>query len=66
MSRKGKQTIFIIAQRISSVMNADTILVLQDGEISAQGSHSELLESSLAYREIFESQMSNKVLDHAG
>lgn len=49
-------TKIIIAQRISSVQNADKIIVLDDGRISAVGKHSELLETSRIYREVYESQ----------
>ena len=49
-------TKIIIAQRISSVRNADKIIVLDDGRISAVGRHEELLESSDIYREVYESQ----------
>ena len=49
-------TKIIIAQRISSVQNADKIIVLDDGRISAVGRHEELLESSDIYREVYESQ----------
>ncbi len=49
-------TKIIIAQRVSSVMDADLILVLDDGRITAHGSHDELLESSDIYREVYESQ----------
>lgn len=49
-------TVFIIAQRISSVMNADKILVVDDGEVKAIGTHSELLESSEIYQEIYTTQ----------
>ena len=49
-------TKIIIAQRVSSVMDADLILVLDDGRITAHGSHNELLESSNIYREVYESQ----------
>lgn len=49
-------TTFIIAQRISSVKNADKIIILSDGEISAAGTHEELLESSAEYQEIYYSQ----------
>ena len=49
-------TKIIIAQRIASVMDADVILVIDDGKIIAQGSHNELLEKSEVYREIFETQ----------
>jgi len=50
-------TIFVIAQRISTVLNADKILVLDDGQIAAAGTHRELLASSPIYREIYESQL---------
>ena len=49
-------TLFIVSQRASSVIDADKIIVLEDGEISAIGTHSELLESSVVYREIYDSQ----------
>jgi ATP-binding cassette, subfamily B, multidrug efflux pump len=51
------RTSFIIAQRISTVMNADLILVLDKGEIAAMGAHSELLETSEIYAEIYSSQL---------
>jgi ATP-binding cassette subfamily B multidrug efflux pump len=50
-------TTFIVAQRISSVLNADLILVLDRGRIVAQGSHQELLASSAVYQEIYDSQL---------
>ena len=49
-------TKFIIAQRISSVQDADHILVLDDGHISAYGTHEELLKTSQIYQEVFASQ----------
>ncbi len=52
-------TKLIIAQRISSVMHADMIVVLNDGEISDIGTHKELLQVSHVYREIYRSQMDN-------
>lgn len=60
------RTSFVIAQRISTVLNADKILVLDDGQIVAQGTHSELLASSPIYREIYESQLGNGVMAHVG
>lgn len=55
------RTSFIIAQRISTVLNADKILVLDKGKIAAEGNHQELLSSSAIYRDIFESQLGNGV-----
>ncbi|WP_022931238.1 ABC transporter ATP-binding protein [Treponema bryantii] len=49
-------TKIIIAQRISSVKEADMIIVMDEGSVSAVGTHDELLESSKIYREVFESQ----------
>ncbi len=48
-----RQTRIIIAQRISTVRRADTILLLDDGQVVAQGTHDELLRSSTIYREIY-------------
>jgi len=50
-------TRIIIAQRVSSVRHADTIMVLEDGKITARGSHEQLLQNSPEYRDIYESQM---------
>jgi len=50
-------TIFIVAQRISTVLNADKIVVLEDGRIAALGSHAELIQSSPIYQEIYASQL---------
>lgn len=49
-------TKIIIAQRVSSVEDADVIIVMDNGEISAAGTHSELLEKSEIYREVYEQQ----------
>jgi ATP-binding cassette subfamily B protein len=50
-------TTFIIAQRISTVLHADQILVLERGQVVARGRHEELLATSDVYREIYESQL---------
>lgn len=54
-------TKFIIAQRISSVMDADLILVMEEGRIVGMGRHEELLASCGAYQEIYDSQMDREV-----
>jgi len=52
-------TTFLIAQRISSVLTADQILVLDHGQITAQGTHHQLMQTSPIYQEIYQSQMGN-------
>lgn len=56
-------TTVIVAQRVSSVMNCDKIIVLSEGRISAIGTHEQLLETSEEYRDISNSQMGGAVLD---
>jgi ATP-binding cassette subfamily B protein len=51
-------TLFIVSQRIGTVMNADRIVVLDDGRVAGIGTHAELLDSCLVYREIAASQAS--------
>ena len=54
----GDATVFIVAQRISTVIGADRIIVLDDGRVVGIGTHRELLETSAVYREIVSSQVS--------
>ena len=49
--------VIIVAQRVSTIIHADQILVLEDGESVGLGTHAELLETCETYREIVESQM---------
>ncbi len=51
------RTSFVIAQRISTVLNADQILVLEKGQVAARGTHEELMETSPIYAEIYSSQL---------
>lgn len=54
-------TVFIIAQRITSVMDADRIILLGNGTVEAQGTHEELMQTSESYREIYYSQRDKEV-----
>jgi ATP-binding cassette, subfamily B, multidrug efflux pump len=56
----GESTVFIIAQRVSTVMGANRIIVMHDGCIAGIGTHKELLESCSIYREIVFSQFSEE------
>jgi ATP-binding cassette subfamily B protein len=51
-------TVFVVAQRISTVINADRIVVLDDGRVVGVGTHAELVKSNEVYREIVSSQVS--------
>ena len=59
--RTGRTT-FVVAQRISSVLTADKILVLDDGQVAAAGDHRTLLASRALYREIYASQLEPELL----
>jgi ATP-binding cassette subfamily B multidrug efflux pump len=69
--REGHRTVIVIAQRISTVRDADLILILDDGEIAAMGTHEELLRESELYNEILGSQVlvdpvaAGGILDHS-
>lgn len=58
---EGKRTLFIVSQRASSIMHADKIIVLDDGEAVGIGTHEQLLSSSAVYREIYLSQFGEVV-----
>ena len=56
----GDSTVIIVAQRVSTVMDADRIIVLEQGEIAGMGTHKELLNNCEIYREIVSSQLSEE------
>jgi ATP-binding cassette subfamily B protein len=56
-----ESTSFVVAQRISTVLHADKIIVVDDGQIVAQGAHAELMKSSAVYQEIYDSQLGDGV-----
>ena len=62
---KTKATVFIVAQRISTIKNADKIIVIDNGKIVGMGSHSSLLDSCKVYQEIAKSQLSEEELSYA-
>jgi ATP-binding cassette subfamily B protein len=56
-SETGRATVLIVAQRVSTILHADMIIVLDDGRIVGMGRHEELMASCLEYREIVTSQL---------
>lgn len=58
----GNSTVLIVAQRVGTIMNADQIIVLDEGEIVGRGSHDELMKSNAIYREIANSQLNQQSL----
>ena len=60
LMREADRTVFVIAQRISTVRDADVILVLDEGKIAARGTHDELLRDSELYNEILGSQLTTE------
>ena len=58
----GDASVILVAQRISSILDADRILVVDDGQIVGQGTHRELLDSCPLYREIAEIQLGKEAV----
>ena len=54
---QNEYTILIIAHRLSTVKNANRILFLEDGKITAEGTHDELLKKSIGYKKLYESEI---------
>ncbi len=59
-------TVLIVAQRISTILHAEQIIVLDDGEVAGIGTHRELLRDCEVYRQIAESQLSEQELAETG
>ena len=66
MVKKTKATVFIVAQRISTIMHADQILVLDEGKIVGKGTHEELMKDCSVYKEIAYSQLSEEEINAYG
>lgn len=64
-SMKNPPTLFIVSQRTASIMHADQILVLEDGQTAGLGTHDELLETCEVYREIYDSQFKKEERGHS-
>lgn len=65
-AKAADATVFIVAQRISTILHADQILVLDDGRIVGKGTHEELMKSCAQYQEIARSQLSESELKGGG
>ena len=64
LRKSGMSTVILIAQRVSTVLNADQILVIEEGRIVGLGTHSQLLESCDVYRELVEIQLGGRDYVH--
>ena len=58
----GNATVIMVAQRISTILDADRILVIDDGQVIGQGTHDELIKTCSVYREIAELQLGKENL----
>ncbi len=65
LRKSGMSTVILIAQRVSTVLTADQILVIEEGRIAGLGTHSQLLESCDVYRELVEIQLGGRDYVHA-
>lgn len=63
--QKTKSTVLLVAQRISTILHADQIIVLEEGKMVGQGTHEELMKNCKVYQEIVLSQVSGKELENA-
>ena len=65
-TKTKNKTVIIVAQRISTILNADQIIVLEEGKMVGIGTHEELMENNETYRQIALSQLSEEELDKKG
>ena len=63
-SETGNSTVLIVAQRISTILNAEQIIVLDEGKIVGKGTHKELLKNCEVYKQIALSQLSKEELEN--
>ena len=67
LSKKTKdKTVIIVAQRISTILNAEKIIVLEEGKVVGIGTHEELMKNNETYRQIALSQLSEEELNKKG
>lgn len=57
---RGEYTILIIAHRLSTVINSDRIIVIDDGKVAAEGTHKELYKNNHLYKNLYEKELSKK------
>ena len=60
------KTVIIVAQRINTILNADQIIVLEDGKVVGKGTHEELIKNNETYKQIALSQLSEEELNIEG
>ena len=65
-TRTKNKTVIIVAQRISTILNADKIIVLEEGKMVGMGTHEELMKNNETYRQIALSQLSEEELGEKG
>lgn len=66
LEKTKNKTVIIVAQRISTIMNAEKIIVLEEGKVVGIGTHEELMKNNETYRQIALSQLSEEELDKKG
>ena len=57
---KDKYTILIIAHRLSTIINSDRIMLIEDGKVTAKGTHKELLRNNKSYKKLYNKELIDK------